>query len=195
MVNSGGDPIAWVTLLDAQAIQFDVAPPLKRLEKAAGRNPLVTADINAVLVQPSVSTAAVAQQVERSKHLSAVTEQQEEDYVTVFIISKMQKQIGIFLIIQIVVSTVIIAPIVYTLTMDKMRSIATLKLVGAPDRTIIGLIVQQALVLHRRLRSGHDTDRLRATGRNRWRDPRRDDLRPLQPHLPPARWSPPVDIK
>ena len=31
--------------------------------------------------------------------------------------------------------------------MDKLRSIATLKLVGAPDRTIIGLIVQQALTL------------------------------------------------
>ena len=30
MVNSAGDPIAWVTLLDAQAIQFDVAPPLQR---------------------------------------------------------------------------------------------------------------------------------------------------------------------
>jgi putative ABC transport system permease protein len=29
--------------------------------------------------------------------------------------------------------------------MDKLRSIATLKLVGAPDRTIIGMIVQQAL--------------------------------------------------
>ena len=29
--------------------------------------------------------------------------------------------------------------------MDKVRSIATLKFVGAPDRTIIGLIVQQAL--------------------------------------------------
>ena len=42
---------------------------------------------------------------------------------------------------------VIIALIVYTLTMDKLRSIATLKLVGAPDRTIVGLIVQQAMAL------------------------------------------------
>jgi putative ABC transport system permease protein len=40
---------------------------------------------------------------------------------------------------------VIIALIIYTLTMDKVRSIATLKFVGAPDRTIVGLIVQQAL--------------------------------------------------
>jgi putative ABC transport system permease protein len=31
--------------------------------------------------------------------------------------------------------------------MDKIREIATLKLIGAPDRTIIGLILQQALLM------------------------------------------------
>jgi putative ABC transport system permease protein len=46
-----------------------------------------------------------------------------------------------------VVSAVIIALIVYTLTMEKIREIATLKLIGAPDRTIIGLILQQALLM------------------------------------------------
>jgi ABC-type transport system, involved in lipoprotein release, permease component len=45
------------------------------------------------------------------------------------------------------VSAVIIALIVYTLTMEKLKEIATLKLIGAPDRTIIGLIVQQALMM------------------------------------------------
>ena len=49
------------------------------------------------------------------------------------------------MVLLIIVSAVIIALIVYTLTMDKVRSIATLKFVGAPDRTIVGLIVQQAL--------------------------------------------------
>jgi len=32
-------------------------------------------------------------------------------------------------------------------TMDKLREIATLKLIGAPDSTIIGLVLQQALLL------------------------------------------------
>ena len=45
------------------------------------------------------------------------------------------------------VSTVIIGLIIYTMTLDKKRSIATLKLIGAPDRRIIGLIVQQALAM------------------------------------------------
>jgi putative ABC transport system permease protein len=33
------------------------------------------------------------------------------------------------------------------MTMEKLKQIATLKLIGAPDRTIVGLIVQQALIL------------------------------------------------
>jgi putative ABC transport system permease protein len=33
------------------------------------------------------------------------------------------------------------------MTMDKLREIATLKLIGAPDRTIAGLVLQQALLL------------------------------------------------
>jgi putative ABC transport system permease protein len=149
MVTSAGDPVVWVTLLDAQALQFSVPPALQRREEAAGRSPATTADINAVLVAlyPGVPTAGVAQEIERWKHLSAVTEQQQEDYLTQFIIEKMQRQLGMFMGILIAVSAVIIALIIYTLTMDKVRSIATLKLIGAPDRTIIGLIVQQALVL------------------------------------------------
>lgn len=149
MVTSSGDPVAWLTLLDAQSLQFKVPPPLQRREKAAGRNPLVTADINAVLVRlvPGVSAAAVARDIDRWKHLSAVPERQEESYLTVFVIQKMQKQLGMFMGILLVVSAVILALIIYTLTMDKLRSIATLKLVGAPDRTIIALIVEQALIL------------------------------------------------
>ena len=149
MVNSAGDPVAWITLLDAQAIQFAVAPPLERREKAAGRSPLVTNDINAVLVQldPGASKASVADAIGRWKHLSAVSEQQEEGFLTVFVIEKMQKQLGMFMAILVIVTAVIISLIIYTLTMDKLRSIATLKLVGAPDRAIIGLVVQEALVL------------------------------------------------
>ena len=49
--------------------------------------------------------------------------------------------------ILLVVSAVVIALIIYTMTMEKLKQIATLKLIGAPDRTIVGLIVQQALAL------------------------------------------------
>ena len=38
-------------------------------------------------------------------------------------------------------------PLAKMQTMDKLREIATLKLIGTPDRKIIGLIVQQALAM------------------------------------------------
>ena len=44
-------------------------------------------------------------------------------------------------------SGVIIALIIYTLTMDKLREIATLKIIGAADRTIVNMILQQSLLL------------------------------------------------
>ncbi len=149
MVNSAGDPMAWVNLLDAQALQFAVPPPLERREQAAKRNPPTTSDINAVVVrlEPGASASTVEQDISRWKHLAAVPEAQEEGYLTLFVIQKMQQQLGMFMGILITVSAVIIALIIYTLTMDKLRSIATLKFIGAPDRTIVGLIVQQALTL------------------------------------------------
>lgn len=149
MVDAAGNPVAWLTLLDAQSLQFPVAPALERREKAAGRGAIPTADINAVLVrlQAGVDPAAVAAEIERWKHLSAVPQRLEETYLTKFVIEKMQRQLGMFMVILIVVSAVIISLIIYTLTMDKLKSIATLKLVGAPDRIIIGLIVQQALIV------------------------------------------------
>lgn len=149
MVSSSGDPMGWITLLDAQALQFAVPPALQRREQASGRTPPTTTDINAVLVrlEPDASPVAVARDIARWKHLAAVPETEEERYLTSFVIQKMQRQLGMFMGILVTVSAVIIMLIIYTLTMDKLRSIATLKFIGAPDRVIIGMIVQQALAL------------------------------------------------
>ena len=46
-----------------------------------------------------------------------------------------------------VIAAIIMALILYTLTLDKLHSIALLKLIGAPNTVILGLILQQALVL------------------------------------------------
>ena len=146
-VTSAGDPVAYVTLRDAQALQFELAPPVERRETAR-RGAAASSDlINAVVakVSPYVAATDVATAVARWKHLAALTQQQQETLVSRFVIEKQRKLIAIFTVLLVIVSAVIISLIIYTLTMDKLRSIATLKLVGAPDRTIIGLIVQQAL--------------------------------------------------
>ena len=46
-----------------------------------------------------------------------------------------------------IIAAIIMALILYTLTLDKIHSIALLKLIGAPNTVILGLILQQALML------------------------------------------------
>ena len=103
--------------------------------------------INAVIakVSPYVPVNEVAAALSRWKHLTTLTQAQQETLLSKFVIEKARKQQLMIMVLLVIVSAVIIALIIYTLTMDKVRSIATLKFVGAPDRTIVGLIVQQAL--------------------------------------------------
>ena len=96
-------------------------------------------------VSPYVPIKEVAAALSRWKHVTTLTQEQQETLLSKFVIEKARNQQRLIMILLIIVSAVIIALIVYTLTMDKVRSIATLKFIGAPDRTIVGLIVQQAL--------------------------------------------------
>jgi putative ABC transport system permease protein len=63
------------------------------------------------------------------------------------LIATSAKQIGMFLVILSTVSAAIVAFIIYTLTLGKIREIAVLKLIGTRNRTIAGLIMQQAIAL------------------------------------------------
>lgn len=148
-VSSGGDPVVYLTLKDSQELQFELAPAAARRELARGATPAGTDTVNAVLarVAPGVAADAVAESARRWKHLSAMTQAGQEEILTESVVERARKQIGLFTAILLAVSTVIISLILYTMTMDKIREIATLKLIGAPDRTIVGLILQQALAM------------------------------------------------
>ena len=63
------------------------------------------------------------------------------------LIATAAKQIGMFLVILAAVSATIVAFIIYTLTMDKIREIAVLKLIGTKNSHIASMILQQALIL------------------------------------------------
>ncbi len=150
-VSSGGDPIVYITLLDSQELQFELSPSAARREIARG-NAQKGADldtVNAVVARltPQVNPNAIVKIIRRWKHLSAMTQLEQEDILLRSVVERARKQIGLFTVLLLIVSTVIIALIIYTMTMDKIREIATLKLIGAPDRTIVGLIVQQALAM------------------------------------------------
>ena len=148
-VTSSGDPVVYVSLLDSQKLQFELAPPAARVEMARGAGSGSRDTVNAVIarVEANVAAGDVARTVQRWKHLNAITQAEQEDILTRSVVQRARRQIGLFTSILLVVSAVIISLIIYTMTMDKVREIATLKLIGAPDRTIITMIVQQAVIL------------------------------------------------
>ena len=76
-----------------------------------------------------------------------MTTAEQEEVLAKSVIDRARQQILLFRIILLAVSTVIIALIIYTMTMEKTRDIATLKIIGAADWKIGGLILQEALAL------------------------------------------------
>lgn len=168
MVSSGGDPMVFISLKDAQEAQFlkdndavlnDRArtaanPGLNRpgvpgLLEAVQASQASNRNVNAVLVQirEGAQAETVAESIRRWKHLGAFTREQMEDILVDKLIATAAKQIGMFLAILAVVSAAIVAFIIYTMTLGKIREIAVLKLIGTRNRTIASMILQQALGL------------------------------------------------
>ncbi len=168
MVSSSGDPMIFVPLKDAQEIQFlkdnDALvnerartaanpafnrPGVPGLLEAAQASATQAKSVNTVLVRlvPGADPARVANEIQRWKRLTAYTKAQMEDILIAKLIATSAKQIGMFLVILAIVTAAIVAFIIYTMTLAKVREIAVLKLIGAKNRIIAGMILQQALAL------------------------------------------------
>ncbi|OYY93649.1 MAG: ABC transporter permease [Hydrogenophilales bacterium 28-61-23] len=168
MVSSGGDPMVFVSLKDGQEAQFlkdneailsDRArtaanPSLNRpgvpgLLDAIQASQASNHNVNAVLVRVATGDdpETVAREIRRWKHLQAYTRAQMEEILVSKLIQTSAKQIAMFLVILAIVSAAIVAFIIYTMTLGKIREIAVLKLIGTRDRSIAGMILQQALGL------------------------------------------------
>ncbi|MDP2241966.1 MAG: ABC transporter permease [Burkholderiales bacterium] len=168
MVSSGGDPMVFIPLKDAQEAQFlkdndaivserartALNPSLNRpgvpgLLEAIDASQTSNRNVNAVLVRVAEgrSPEAVAQIIRRWKHLQAYTRAQMEEILVAKLIATAARQIAMFLAILAIVSAAIVAFIIYTMTLGKIREIAVLKLIGTRNRTIASMILQQALGL------------------------------------------------
>jgi putative ABC transport system permease protein len=168
MVSSSGDPMVFIPLKDAQEAQFlkdndailmqrrrtAANPAFNRLSTpglidAVNAAQVSNSSVNAVLVrtQPGASQEKIAASVQRWKRFTVYDRGQMEEILLGKLIATSAKQIGMFLVILALVSAAIVAFIIYTLTMDKIREIAVLKLIGTRNSTIAWMILQQALVL------------------------------------------------
>lgn len=175
MVGTGGDGLCFFTVSDAEAIQFDLPGESVRLERqarraragsqdparaqpalldrAAGPSSAIPAlappQISAVLItlKPGADSSAVAATFGRWPDITVYSTQQQTDLLVGGMVDKARRQLGLFRALLILISTIIMALIIYTLTLDKVHDIAMLKLMGARNGVIIGLILQQALLI------------------------------------------------
>jgi putative ABC transport system permease protein len=167
-VDAGGNPLAYLSLADAQEILYEQdnealvasrAATLQRLE-AAGNTPeqasrllpLVSggsANISAVLVRvrPGVDAAQVAGRIRSWLYFNVYTQDEERTLMVEGRLKKMTAILGLFRSLLIAVSIIIIALLIYVLTMEKIKAIATLKLMGASNGVIVRLILEQSLVI------------------------------------------------
>lgn len=175
MISSGGDGIAFFTAADAAAIQFDSSGEAVRLEQAARRNrgeqselgtkqptlveqaskpsselpAIARRQVSSIIVRvsPGASVEQVAKTISGWGDVSVHTRAEQTEFLLKGSVDKARRQIGLFRVLLTVIAAVIMALILYTLTLDKVHTIALLKLIGAPNTVILSLILQQALVL------------------------------------------------
>ena len=175
MISSGGDGLGFFTVADAQSIQADLAGEAVRLERAARRARGAAAELGTsqpalleqaerptlelpaserpqlsavvVTVRPGADAAQIARTIEGWGDVSVFTAGAQRGLLLEGSVEKIRRQIGLFRILLTAIAAIIMALILYTLTLDKIHSIALLKLIGAPNTVILKLILQQALLL------------------------------------------------
>jgi putative ABC transport system permease protein len=175
MIGTGGDGVAFLTIADAQAIQFNSPGEAIRLERESRISrgaksetgilqpslleragmpsselpPIALPQISAVIVKvsPDADVNEVAETISAWGDVSVFTQKGQQDLVLRGPVEKARRQIGLFRALLTAIAAIIMALILYTLTLDKIQSIALLKLIGAPNRVILGMILQQALLL------------------------------------------------
>jgi len=148
-VSSSGDPLVFISLKDAQQLQFSYTNNRIRNDRSRGIKNIESHIANAIIatIKTGYSADLVAQHINETQHKSVFTYQQQHTILVKNVVETAAKQIGLFTAILVAVSTIIIALIIYTMTLEKIKEIAIMKLIGIPNSMIIKMIIQETLLL------------------------------------------------
>jgi putative ABC transport system permease protein len=173
-LTSGGESVAFVSVVDAELIAFDqpaeaavlererVVERLRRTDLGRGQpaledlatNPrwrapaLASPPVAAVLVQADPHRLAEVREVMRSwGDVSVYSQGEEEALLLGGVVQRARMQIGLFTVILTLTAAVIVMMVMYNLTLEKTHDLAVLKLMGAPGPRLLGLVLQQAWLL------------------------------------------------
>ncbi|CAN5278991.1 hypothetical protein BH11PLA2_BH11PLA2_31100 [soil metagenome] len=173
MVGFTADPVLYTTLKEAQSIVNKPDPDLLRdrrdryeqqsqlrgnamaplmVEPVARRADALAENthfVNAIAVklEPGASVEEVAGAIARWKVVTVYTAPQEvniqvlgSNRLTIF-------QMSVLRILLVLIAGIVIGQLIYTFTLDKVKVIATLKLLGAKNTRIKGMVMQQAIFM------------------------------------------------
>jgi putative ABC transport system permease protein len=173
-LTSGGDSVAFMTVGDTQLVAFDqsaeatllerqrVVERLRRTDLGRGqpaledlaRDPrwrapaLASPPLAAVLIDADPHRIAEVQAtVRRWGDVTVYSQGEEEALLLSGVVQRARMQIGLFTVILTLTAAIIVMMIMYNLTLEKTHDIAVLKLMGAPRRRLLGLVLQQAWLL------------------------------------------------
>lgn len=128
-----------------------IVPMLKERAQLTSDNlpAIARPPVSAVVVQlePGADSAAVQATISGWPDVSALTRDEQKAVLLTGVVDRSRRQLRLFRTILICVAAVIMALIIYTLTLEKLHDIAMLKLIGARNSVILGLILQQAVIL------------------------------------------------
>ena len=151
MVNSMGDGLMFLDVNDALEVAQRRTNEEIRLARVGAAAPLGRGEskIAAILVDlaPGADAAAVRATIEGWGDAEALS---SEDQRALFLdqrLWRLRVQILAFTGVLLAVAALVITVMVYTMTIEKLHQIALLKLLGARDRFIAGMIVQQAALM------------------------------------------------
>ncbi len=172
IVGFNADPVIYARLADAQNIIFQPDPDLLRnvrrrtggqLGGAAAVAPRVAAPdmlkasaisenlhvINAIAVkiEPGASLEDVASEIRHWKHLEVYTSARQVNIQLMGANRLIVMQLSLFRLLLLIIAGVIIGLITYTFTLDKIKDIAVLKLLGTQTSRIYSMIIQQAVLM------------------------------------------------
>ncbi|MFH1859728.1 MAG: ABC transporter permease [bacterium] len=105
--------------------------------------------INAVFVtlSPGYDPYEMARKIIRWEELSALTQGKEIELILNTVMKGAKEQMGMFRTMLIVAAGVIVAMILFASTVENTKEIAILKVIGIPNSTIVGMIIQQAALI------------------------------------------------
>lgn len=159
-VDMAGDGIMFVTIGDAQTIRDEFTSEAILLKRAREADSARSGDdqtgskraqggIAAVMVRlrPGADAEQIKKFVLNWGDVAIYSRDEQEEILLNSRLWRLRLQILSFVIMTFVVTIIVVGLSIYTMTLEKLHQIALLKLIGARDRFIISMILQQALLI------------------------------------------------